>query len=296
MFSPNGDGARDVATIAFRMNEAGNAEVTIKERDTQEVIRTLTDGPQPAGIVRLEWDGRNDKGVMMPDGSYSVSLHASVGKRNYRLSKVTVLDRTPPRLGPVSAESAALAGPGEGECRVVATALERGTMSISATRASGGDPVARFVRTGVTDGQSVVWNWDGNGTGGAPVTPGVYVITGTLSDRARNSRSATTTCWVGHVIGSAIPADPRMGTRPRVRLTTVAGEALPPTTRVTLSIARRTNDPGGTRTSVIGPTVGSTARGPLRTTRITLPRAIPPSRLWIVATTENGRALIPLRP
>lgn len=296
LFSPSGDSNRKTATIAFRMNEAGQADVTIKDVDTGKVLRTLTTGPQPAGIVRLEWDGTNDQGEVMPDGEYSVSLHAWIGKRNYRLSRRTIIDRSAPRLGTVSAESAAIAGKGDGQCRVAATALDRGSMTLTAVPASGGDAVATFERAGVADGQSVVWNWDGTATGGAPVAPGVYVIRATLADRARNSSTRTTTCWVGHAIGAAIPPSPRAGTRPRIRLTTPTGEALPPGTRVTLRIARRTADPGGTSTTIVGPFVGATARGPLQTTRITLPRQIPPSRLWIVATTDNARAIIPLRP
>ncbi len=296
LFSPNGDGIRDVARIAFRMNEAGQADVTIQERVTSRVLRTLHTGDLPVGIARFTWDGRDDQGRPLPDGDYSVSLQARSGKKTHNVSRVINIDRTPPRLGAVSADSAALAGPGDGQCRVAATALDRGSMTLTAVPAAGGAAVATFERPNVTDGQSVVWNWDGSATGGAPVAPGVYVIRATLTDRARNSSTRTTTCWVGHAIGTAIPPSPRMGTRPRIRLTTPGGEALPPSTPVTLSIARRAGNPGGTRTSIVGPTVGATARGPLRTTRITLPRQIPPSRLWIVATTDNARAIIPLRP
>lgn len=285
-----------MARIAFRMNEAGQADVTIQERSTSRVLRTLHTGDVPVGIKRLSWDGLDDQGRPLPDGDYSVSLRARSGKKTYNVSRVINVDRTPPGLGTVSAESAVIAGPGDGQCRVAATALDRGSMALTAVPAGGGAAVATFERANVTDGQSVVWNWDGSAAGGAPVAPGVYVIRATLTDRARNSSTRTTTCWIGHAVGAAIPPAPRMGTRPRVRLMTPGGEALPPTTRVTLHIARRTADPGGTSTTIVGPRVGAIARGPLQTTRITLPRQIPPSQLWIVATTDNARAIIPLRP
>ena len=296
IFSPNGDGARDVARVSFRMNEPGEAEVLVTPHGAQDPVRTLHKGDTPAGIVRLEWDGRDDAGRPVPDGQYVISLRARSGQKVFNVSRRTTVSRVAPRLGTLTVRSAVLDGPGDGECRVAATALDRGAMTLTALPATEGEPVATITRPAVTDGQSVVWDWDGTGDGGAPVTPGVYLIRAALTDRARNTSTRTATCWVGHAIGTAIPAAPRMGTRPRIRLTTIAGKALAPSTRVTLHIARRTADPGGTGTGIVGATVGGSAKGPLATTRITLPRQIPPSRLWIVATTDTARAIIPLRP
>lgn len=296
LFSPEGGASRVSATVAFRMNEAGQADVIVVPAGEKDPIRTLTTGDRPVGIVRLEWDGKDDAGKPAPDGRYYVSLRARAGDKKFNFSRPTTLDRTPPRLGTLSAQSAALSGPGEGQCRIAATALDGGSMTLTAVPTSGGAPVATLTRPKVTDGQSVVWNWDGASTGGTPVAPGVYVIRATLTDGARNSATTTATCWVGHAIGAAIPPAPRMGTRPRIRLTTPDGTPLAPSTRVTLQIARRVTNPGGTRADIVGPFVGARSVGPLGTTRITLPRQIPPSRLWIIATTDNARALIPLRP
>jgi hypothetical protein len=74
----------------------------------------------------------------------------------------------------------------------------------------------------------------------------------------------------------------------------IAGTALPASTRVTVSIARRLGDPG-TASQVIGPAVGSRVSGPIGRVRIQLPRRIPPARLWLIVTADGGRALIPLR-
>jgi len=297
LFSPNDDGARDIARISFRLNEPSTAEVVVSEVGGTRVWRTLATGDQEAGIQRLAWDGRADNGEAVPDGQYVVSLRARSGKKQYNTSKRISLDRTPPSLGTLSVASAVIDGPGEGECRIGATALDEGAMSLVAVPTDGkAVPVARLDRADVTSGQTVVWNWDGRGADDASIAPGLYVIRATLSDRARNSSTRAATCWVGHATGRAIPPAPRLGTRPRVRLTRVDGTPLPPSTRVTLEVARRLGNPGGASTQVVGNLVGARASGPLQTTRIPLPRRIPVDGLWIVATTDEARVLIPLRP
>lgn len=246
LFSPNGDGARDIARISFRLNEPGHAEVSIVEVGGTREWRTLTTGDQPAGIVRLDWDGTANDSRPVPDGQYVVSVRARAGKKQYNNSKRITIDRSPPSLGTLSVASAAIEGPGEGECRVGATALDAGDMSLVAVPTSGRDvAVARLDRRNATSGQTVLWNWDGTGADGKRVEPGLYIIRASLTDRAKNTATSAATCWVGHAVGRAIPPAPRLGTRPRIRLMRTDGTPLEPSTRVTIEIVRRTGDPGG---------------------------------------------------
>ena len=292
-FSPNGDGSREVARIAVRLNVASFVDVEIHERATDTRVKGLIAENRPKGIVRLDWDGTDDRGQPAADGRYTVRLRARSGKKQWNASRVVVLDRTPPPLGTLLVQSAALDGPGEGECRVSATALERGTLTISVLPTSGDlRPVALLGPKVLKAGEAIAWNWDGKRADGTFAPPGPYNIQVTLTDTARNTTTQTGACWAGHLLGSAEPARPKLGDRVGVQLRTVAGAALPGSTRVTLTIYRRPL--GGTPT--LGPRVGATAEGPVGSVRIQLPRRIPPARLWIVATSDSGQALIPLRP
>ena len=245
--------------------------------------------------IWLAWDGSDDQGQPVPDGRYVVSLRARAGQKRWKTSRGTIVDRQAPPLGTLSVQSAALAGAGDGECRVAATALDRGELTIDASAAAGDAPVAHFGPKTVTAGETGLWNWDGKRADGRPTPPGLYTIRATLADVPKNRSEQSATCWVGHVIGTAVPARPKLGDRVGVRLQDVAGTALPASTRVTVRIARRIGDPG-TASQVIGPAVGSHVRGPVGRVRIQLPRRIPPARLWLIVTTDGGRALIPLRP
>ena len=292
-FSPNGDGAREVARIAVRLNTPSFVDVEIRDRSNRR-WKGLISADRPKEIVRLAWDGTDDQGRPVPDGRYVVRLRASAGRKRWNASKVLVVDRVAPPLGNLSVQSAALAGSGDGECRVAATALDRGEMAIEAS-AAGGVPVARFGPKTVDAGETALWNWDGKRADGGPTPPGLYVIRATLADVPNNRSEQSATCWVGHLVGAAVPSRPKLGSSVGLRLQDTAGTALRASTRVTVSIARRIGDPG-TASQVIGPRVGARVSGPVGRVRIQLPRRIPPARLWLIATTDGGRALIPLRP
>ncbi|WP_245814461.1 CARDB domain-containing protein [Cystobacter ferrugineus] len=79
-FSPNGDGVKDSTEIFYRLAEAGPSEVRIA---TQEGVlrRTLT-GPVAASStsVSVIWDGRDEKGQVVKDGAYRLSVFAGEGE------------------------------------------------------------------------------------------------------------------------------------------------------------------------------------------------------------------------
>ncbi len=293
-FSPTGDGTREIARVAVRLSEASQVDVEIRDTDDARVKKLIADG-RPRGIVSLDWDGTDDQGRPAPDGRYKVVLRASSGRKKWNKSRSVILDRQAPPLGTIAVDSAVLVGPGEGECRVAATALDRGTIAIEVLREAGTPAIARFGPKQVAAGETSLWNWDGKAADGSATAPGIYIVRATLRDGPGNRSERSATCWVGHLIGVLIPARPRLGTRVRVRLRRPDGSAIPPATRVHLAIFRRAGDPGEA-TTILGARVGAQARGPAGAIRIQLPRKIAAANLWVVATTDTGRALIPLRP
>ena len=293
-FSPTGDGTRDIARVAVRLSEPSTVDVEIQGLDGTPVKRLISEH-RPAGIVSLAWDGTSDQGQPASDGRYVVSLRAAAGRKQFKISRRVVLDRQAPPLGTLSVQSAAIAGPGDGECRVAATALDRGALGIEVLPAASAPAIARFGPKNVTAGETSLWNWDGKRADGTATAPGLYVVRAILSDVPGNRSEQSTTCWVGHLLGATLPARPKLGTRVRVALRGPDGTPVAPSTRVGLAIFRRIGDPG-TASQVLGPRVGAKSSGNAGSVSIQLPRKIPAADLWIVATTDGGRALIPLRP
>jgi flagellar hook assembly protein FlgD len=74
-FSPNDDGVGDRARFEFRLRE--RAYVSVLVRDTQRhVVTRVRIGVLPAGHHVWRWDGRSNRGVVVPDGRYGVAVHA----------------------------------------------------------------------------------------------------------------------------------------------------------------------------------------------------------------------------
>ncbi len=54
--------------------------VTIRIKDSSgTVVRTLSQGSQPSGTYWLTWDGRDDNGNILPQGTYTIDIEARAG-------------------------------------------------------------------------------------------------------------------------------------------------------------------------------------------------------------------------
>ena len=72
VFTPNGDGVNDVATIAYDLLEIiGAATVQIEISDlTGRVVRRVYGGDDQVGHYERAWNGRDDAGALVPPGIY----------------------------------------------------------------------------------------------------------------------------------------------------------------------------------------------------------------------------------
>jgi hypothetical protein len=295
LFSPNADGRRDQAVIGVRLSEA--SDVTIEIQSGGESVTTLLDGaPRERGFFTTEWDGLDAVGRRVPDGTYAIKLLARSGEKRFSTTRNVTVDTSTPQPAEMTVESATLAGPGRGECRVAFSSRDAGSLVLEAVRSGGDEPLRRLGPRPVRPGQPVRWDWSGVGSDGARVAPGLYVIRATLSDAARNRVIRDRTCWVGFLSGRATPGRPAPRDRVGVTLRRTDGTAVPPSTPVALVLRRRTGIPGVTGTDPLGVQVGSAVRGRAGRVRIRMPAGINPAALWLVATADGGssQALIDL--
>ena len=73
--SPNGDGFKDRTRIGFDLSEPATVSFIVVDQDGNEV-RTLVDDRPLAGDTkhRFTWDGRDDDGRLVPDGTYRMRV------------------------------------------------------------------------------------------------------------------------------------------------------------------------------------------------------------------------------
>jgi flagellar hook assembly protein FlgD len=79
VFSPNGDGVADTIAFAGSTSEAG--EIAIRVRTGETFVRSYT-VKVASGPLTVSWNGRNDAGAVVPDGTYDVRLTPRDGVGN----------------------------------------------------------------------------------------------------------------------------------------------------------------------------------------------------------------------
>jgi hypothetical protein len=295
VFSPNEhpDGKRDLARISVRLRQRSTVTLEVKDPDGHIVQRLLEDASRPRGWVRAAWAGRSTSGERVSDGSYSLTLRARSGRKQWNSSRRIVVDTTPPSLRALEVRSAALAAGRAGpECRLAVTSRGEGGLTLEAVRHG------RVLRTlgprPVDDDETVRWSWDGTRTDGRPAAPGLVLLRARLADASGNPIVRERSCWLGRIVGRTVPADPPAGARVRVHLRTAAGAPVNPATPVALALYRRAGTPGRDLGNPLGRRVARAARGPAGRVTLKLPARVRPSALWLLATTREGVALIPI--
>jgi hypothetical protein len=180
--SPNRDGRFERARISFELKRGDDVDVTIVDTDGDVVRELVQDRSVRAGErVRATWDGRDDDGERLADGTYRPRLVLRRQGRSVVVPRNIRLDTTPPKprvlsVGPIAGRGPELLPSREGgpaEIRFFAPG-RRPSVEIWRTdrprpRLVTGLPIDGEVRAG--EGRTT---WDGT-DGGRRVSPGSYV-------------------------------------------------------------------------------------------------------------------------
>ncbi len=117
-FSPVCNCPTRAARIAFRLRTANRLTVALVGSDGK-VVRTLVTGRRvPKGLVVLTWNGRDDGGRPLPDGSYKPRVHLSSDRRTILLPNPIRLDTAAPISRIISVRPAVFT-PGYGRVTVI---------------------------------------------------------------------------------------------------------------------------------------------------------------------------------
>ncbi|MDX2000453.1 MAG: CARDB domain-containing protein, partial [Thermoanaerobaculia bacterium] len=116
LFSPNGDGRREIQSFRFGLDSACKVRVEVRTR-TGTTLRILEDGSRTfgAGAHALAWDGLLPNGTPAADGTYSYYLLATLAANENVTQEETVvgvLDRTPPTIDITSPNAGFITGGG----------------------------------------------------------------------------------------------------------------------------------------------------------------------------------------
>jgi len=98
VFSPTCECPTDTAQITFRLRRRDRVTATMVD-EKGDVVRTLvTEQPESRGPVSLYWDGRDDLGQVVRDGSYRPRVKLSLNRRTIVLPNPIRVDTTAPHV------------------------------------------------------------------------------------------------------------------------------------------------------------------------------------------------------
>ncbi|HEY7455119.1 MAG TPA: FlgD immunoglobulin-like domain containing protein, partial [Thermoleophilaceae bacterium] len=194
-FSPNGDGYRDETRIGFDLSRPASVSFMVIDSEGTEV-RTIVTGRRLAGDAkhRFSWDGTDDDGSAVPDGTYRMRVVRRDESRVIDSQKKITVDRVPPRVRIVSAEPSVIATglPGEPQSvRLRYDGPKNRAPVVRVFRTDDGPPhiVRRF-----RGGPDRTATWDGRVSAGTeqtdPAPEGDYAFTIAVRDRAGNVTEA----------------------------------------------------------------------------------------------------------
>jgi len=205
-FSPVCHCAQDVATIKFRLVKTGSLTLTVTAGN--HVIRTLTHGRRfRRGHLHFTWNGRDDAGKLVPDGTYHFRVLLSGEHRSIQLPRATVVDTVPPKISSVTATPSVISP--DGDHRADRTAISY--------RVSEHAKVSLLVRgavvvkgRGAPLGRSLYWP----GTiKNKPLPAGTYRVTLVATDLAGNVSRATVPVTIRYVALARTRIHAKAGTK-----------------------------------------------------------------------------------
>jgi hypothetical protein len=189
IFSPNGDGIRDRASIRFELKRSDQVTVSIVDREGNVVRRLAVDRRLPGRqALQFVWDGRGDNGRVVPDGPYRVRIGLRDQGRTVTLRRQITVDTTPPRPT-VTITSPGGTGPALFPASGVRAINVRTGLPLFARprfqvyRMDAGTP--RLEAQFYGDSSTGVGAWDGR-VRGRPASPGLYAVVVRTIDRASN--------------------------------------------------------------------------------------------------------------
>ena len=125
-FSPNGDTYRDTTEVGFDLSEPASVTFMVVDSEGIEVRRIVSER-RLAGDAkhRFRWDGRDDDGNLVPDGTYRMRVVRRDESRVIDSAKEISVDRRPPQVTLLSADPSVVATGLPGETPERTAALSR---------------------------------------------------------------------------------------------------------------------------------------------------------------------------
>ena len=187
--SPNGDGVRDRATLGFTLSQTATWRLDIRD-DAGNLVRHMTGEGK---VVETTWAGRDDAGVLQPDGVYTLQVDATSADGEARSATDTVLiDTVAPDIKSATVTPDPFSPNGDGQDDGAVLAFEPGEAGTarSSVVAEDGTVLRRITGWKAVTTAVQTFTWDGrisSSTGLRAAPEGEAILLLELRDPAGNT-------------------------------------------------------------------------------------------------------------
>ncbi len=151
LFSPNGDGLWEQTSLNIGVQDDVLLTLTVLDADHQLRRTVASEQTAAAGVTTLTWDGLDDAGQPLPDGTYTVALKAVLAANHAVTQEETAtvtLDATPPQVEITRPTDGIGTASGQVQGRILDAHLSTYTVSITETPAG---PQTMVLSTGTRE-------------------------------------------------------------------------------------------------------------------------------------------------
>jgi hypothetical protein len=189
VFSPNGDGRRDTASIRVEIKRADDVTLSILDSEDRVVRRLAVDRREPGRRpIQFTWNGRDAAHRVVPDGTYRVRVSLRHEGRSATLRATIEVDTTPPRptvtiTAPGGRGPALIPAPGVSAVTVRTDGALYARPRFQLYRTDRGEP--QLVLQFYGDAATGIGRWNGR-LHGRSAPPGTYLVAVRTIDRVSN--------------------------------------------------------------------------------------------------------------
>ena len=181
LFSPTCSCEHQTAHLAFRLRKPDRIDAVVVDAEAKPVRTLVSDESHRRGSVKLEWDGRDASGDVVPDGVYRLRVRLAKERRTILMPTPIFVDATRPKVRLADAAPIVFSPDGDGR---------KDTVALTYNASEGGRPF--MIENGTVAGEGgfshrgrAVVEWDGT-LRGQPLPAGRYELRIRFRDRAGN--------------------------------------------------------------------------------------------------------------
>ena len=185
LVSPNGDGRLDTVTVRVSATGLIRYGWTVSPIVNGVVHSPIRTGGAPGRGAAFTWNGQDDKGRIVPDGSYRITVWTADASNNRAaVAKDVVVDRRP-AVVTTRSSSSFISPNGDGHSDRTTLSMTADSPITGSARVfdSHGRTVRRWTVSKATNGS---WVWNGRNSAGVTVPDGRYTFRVAGLDRAGN--------------------------------------------------------------------------------------------------------------